>query len=273
MKQSWQDIYFPTAHEEAAWEIFHENSKSSQYNVAMTEEQAAAYVPQLTQTLSFEPYPVVKLPEKLAVLDVPLAQVIQQRATSSRLERRPLSLEDLATILYCAYGINRDSEESGVQRSLRTVPSAGALYPLEIFLHTWSVEELPPGLYHYNPLRHELRQLSAGDQTIRIASALVHKYLAVTTSVIFLIGAMFERTIGKYGDRGYRFVLLEAGHLAQNLNLAATGLGLGCINIGGYFDRQIDAMLGFDGLLQSTIYMVGLGGIPEVAAESSVEQP
>jgi SagB-type dehydrogenase family enzyme len=77
--------------------------------------------------------------------------------------------------------------------------------------------------------------------------------------MMLFITAQFERSLFKYRDRGYRFILLEAGHVAQNMNLAATALGLGSVDIGGYFDRQADELLGLDGLTHSTIYMVGIG--------------
>lgn len=75
----------------------------------------------------------------------------------------------------------------------------------------------------------------------------------------FTVDAVFERSTFKYGDRGYRYALLEAGHVAQNLNLAATALNYGCVNIGGFFDRKIDQFLGLDGLTHSTIYMMLIG--------------
>jgi len=89
---------------------------------------------------------------------------------------------------------------------------------------------------------------------------LVQKNLAYDSSVLFFITALFERATFKYGDRGYRFVLLEAGHVAQNINLASGGLRLGCMNIGGFFDRQIDDLLGLDGVTHSTVYLVAVGG-------------
>jgi SagB-type dehydrogenase family enzyme len=78
--------------------------------------------------------------------------------------------------------------------------------------------------------------------------------------MIVFITAIFERSVFKYGNRGYRFVLLEAGHVAQNLNLATTALGLSCCNIGGFFDRDVDRFLGLDGIGHSTVYLVGIGG-------------
>ena len=77
---------------------------------------------------------------------------------------------------------------------------------------------------------------------------------------MFFMTAMFERTVFKYGDRGYRFTFLEAGHVAQNMSLVATALGLGCVNIGGFYDREIDEFLGIDGLTHSTLYMLAIGG-------------
>jgi SagB-type dehydrogenase family enzyme len=83
--------------------------------------------------------------------------------------------------------------------------------------------------------------------------------LALGASLIVFITAIFERSIFKYGDRGYRFVFLEAGHVGQNINLVTNALGLGCTNIGGFFDRQIDDFLGIDGVTHSTIYMMAIG--------------
>ena len=92
-----------------------------------------------------------------------------------------------------------------------------------------------------------------------ISASIVQPDIALETSVLVFITAIFERSTFKYNDRGYRFVLLEAGHVAQNLNLAAHGLGFGYINLGGYYDRDIDEFLGLDGLNHSTVYMGGIG--------------
>ena len=102
--------------------------------------------------------------------------------------------------------------------------------------------------------------LREGDQTQQIAESLVHfqANVAYDSSVIFFLTAIFERSTFKYGARGYRFIFLEAGHVAQNFNLVATGLGLGCLNIGGYYDRAVDKLLGLDGVSHSTIYMIAV---------------
>jgi SagB-type dehydrogenase family enzyme len=93
--------------------------------------------------------------------------------------------------------------------------------------------------------------------------------LAQGASLIIFLTAIFERSTFKYGERGYRFILLEAGHVAQNLNLVANALGLGCANIGGYFDREIDDLLELDGVTHSTIYMIAIGGKTDTSKSAS----
>ncbi|HZH13077.1 MAG TPA: SagB/ThcOx family dehydrogenase [Archangium sp.] len=269
--KNWLAMHSQAPEGEVAWESFHENSKTRRHEALDARPwQAAPGNP--GGPLSFEQYPVVALPHVLAPLEMPLSQALQQRATPAHLERRQLRLEELATLLYSAYGVTRDSEDSGLQRPLRTVPSAGALHPLELFFHTRSVEGLPGGLYHYNPVEHELRRLRDGDLSAKLAAGLAPKQLAVTSSVMLFIVGLFERSTARYGDRGYRFVLLEAGHVAQNVALAATGLGLGCVPVGGYVDRSVDELLGLDGLLQSTVYMAGIGGLPTAPEQAPREE-
>lgn len=107
--------------------------------------------------------------------------------------------------------------------------------------------------------------MKPGDATQRLSEYLAQTNIAFETSAIFFITALFDCSIFKYGDRGYRFVLLEAGHVAQNINLVATALELGCGNVGGFFDRQIDDWLGLDGVTHSTLYLVGIGKkLPEL---------
>ena len=105
-----------------------------------------------------------------------------------------------------------------------------------------------------------LRRIGPGDRTGALADALVQSRLASDTTALVFITSLTERTAFKYGEAGYRFALVEAGHMAQNLALAATGLGLGAVTVGGFFHRAVDAILGLDGLSHSTLYVVALGG-------------
>jgi SagB-type dehydrogenase family enzyme len=195
----------------------------------------------------------------LSPLKFPLDDILATRVSVRNFDPCSLSLENLATLLHYAYGVTRDNQGTLFPRPLRIVPSGGALYPLEIFFHTIHVTGLDVGLYHYNPAMNNLRLLCNEDSTHKIADAMVYPNLAVNASVIFFITAIFDRSVFKYGNRVYRFILLEGGHVAQNVNLVANALGLGSVNIGGYFDREIDDLLGLDGITQSTIYMGALG--------------
>jgi SagB-type dehydrogenase family enzyme len=246
--------------EASIWETFHENSKTSRYDQFLTDMQVETLASFIIESFSYDQYPEISLPDSLTPLQLSLAEALQQRETARELEASSISLEQLATILHYSYGVNRSSEQSGFRRPLRMVASAGALYPLEFFFHTSHVEGLRAGLYHYNPMQHDLRFISVDDNTSEIAAALVQKTIAVQASLMIFITAKLEGITTKYGDRGYRYALLEAGHAAQNVNLVANALSLGCINIGGYFDRQVDALLNLDGLTHSTLYLIAVGG-------------
>ncbi len=147
-----------------------------------------------------------------------------------------------------------------IPRSVRVVPSGGGLFPLELFYYSACIKDLQAGVYHFNAIECGLRRLQTVEKTREFSASLVQPELGLGASIIIFITAIFERSTFEYGERGYRFILLEAGHVAQNLNFVANALGLGCVNIGGYFDREIDEYLDLDGITHSTIYMLAIGG-------------
>ena len=246
-------------HEESPWETFHENSKLRRYFSALPTEEVLEQVKKLHESLPFEGYPINKLPQALVHLNVPLDEAIVARSSGRDMIPSKVSLKKLATLLHYAYGIRRTDTWTSYPRSSRVVPSGGGLYPLEIFFHCAQVAGLQPGLYHYNPILHHCRFLRSGDETDRLAQATVYPAFMSKANVIIFVSALFQRSTFKYGDRGYRFTLLEAGHVAQNINLVSCALGLASVNIGGYFDAEIDEFLDIDGLLHSTVYMIAVG--------------
>ena len=259
MRESWQDLLLSPGNEDHLWELFHENSKISHYDRSPSDEEVLERMRQLHESLPFEGYPIIDLPKSLAPLHLPLVEAITSRVSVRDMAPCRLTLENLATLLHYAYGITRDNRGTALPRPFRAAPSGGALYPLELFFHSAHIEDLQAGCYHYNPSKNHLRLLRQGDATRAISEALVQPDIALGASLIVFITTIFERSIFKYGDRGYRFILLEAGHVAQNLNLVATALDLGCVNIGGFFDRHVDDLLGLDGLTHSTLYLVAIG--------------
>ncbi len=240
-------------------EQFLESSKLGLYDDFPSQEAIVGRMLELLETLPYEGYPATPLPPP-APVDTPFSEVVSSRVSARFLKPQQLDLAQLAALLHHAYGITRDNQGTGFTRPFRSAPSGGGLYPLEIYFHTKRVTGLKPGLYHYNPSNNEVRLLREGDQSQEIAESLVHfqSNVAYDSSVIFFLTAIFERSTFKYGARGYRFIFLEAGHVAQNFNLVATGLGLGCLNIGGYYDRAVDKLLGLDGVSHSTIYMTAV---------------
>lgn len=252
----------PRDGDDPAWELFHEACKTGSYDDFPPQEMLLERMRRMEESLDFDMYPAIPLPEQRAPLSMGLSEAVLTRVSARGMRPERLSLEQLATLLHHAYGVTRDNEGTGFPRPFRAAPSGGALYPLELFLHSRCLEGAPPGLYHYNPTRNELRRVLDEDQTSRIADTFIpfQSHLALDASVLVFLTAMFERSTFKYSTRGYRFVLLEAGHVAQNLNLVANGLGLASLNVGGYFDRRLDDFLGLDGLTHSAIYMVAIGG-------------
>jgi SagB-type dehydrogenase family enzyme len=261
----WNQLVVSPSGEEANWqgdvalvELFHENSKLTRFDPGVPAREVARSMQDMWESLSYEAYPAVELPPR-APIDLTLDEIIRSRHSTSSMIPATMTLPQVTTILEHSYGVTRDNEGTAFPRPFRTVPSAGALYPLEIYVHTVAVDGLAAGLYHYNPSRGALRHLREGDLSDELAASIGQPDIAYGASMMMFITAAFERCTFKYGARGYRFALLEAGHVAQNMNLAATGLGFGSLNIGGFYDRDVEAILGIDGVTHSVLYLVAVG--------------
>jgi SagB-type dehydrogenase family enzyme len=243
------------------WQLFHENSKVTSHFFMASDESIVARTREIHAVLPYENAATIPLPSEMSRSKLSFDEAVLSRVTERSVRPCKLSLTELSTILHYAYGVTRDNADTMYPRAFRTVPSGGALYPLEIYCHCTGVEGLDSGLYHYHPIQKAVQLLRAGDLRGEIAGTLVPRisHLAEDTSVMIFITALFQRTMFKYGPRGYRFVFLEAGHVAQNINLTATALQYGSVNICGYYDHKVDRFLNLDGLLHSTIYMVGIG--------------
>lgn len=169
---------------------------------------------------------------------------IQRRRSVRDYAGQPMTLEELSRLLYYADGIN--AERWG--HKLRAAPSAGALYPIEIYPVVHRVEELQPGLYHYLVRDHALELLQAGDLRGEIVRhGLMQEFLG-QANLVLVFTAIFQRLRWKYQERTYRYALLEAGHLGQNVYLAATSMGMGACAVGAFLDDDLNAMLGVDGV-------------------------
>jgi SagB-type dehydrogenase family enzyme len=152
----------------------------------------------------------------------------------------------------------------GSVQPLRAAPSAGALYPGEIYLGVRAVDGLGAGIYHYEVPDHSLARLDSGDPGDRLARVCCGQEYARQAAVVVLISAVLQRTTRKYGDRGYRYVLLDIGHLAQNLCLICSALGLSIVTTCGFYDEEAAELLGIDGRDESVMYVafIGKGAAP-----------
>lgn len=255
----WNELCLPRQEEDEPWEILHENSKTSRYEAFPDEAAVAARMAEFYESLPYAGYPEIELPEMRTVLDAPIGEVITKRVTARAMQPCKLTLLQLGTLLFNTYGITRDNADTEFPRPFRVAPSGGGLYPLEIFFHTTQIEGLASGLYHYHPERNSIRLLRDRDETLGISKFLVQDNLAFDSSILFFFTAVFERSTFKYSNRGYRFVMIEAGHVVQNLILSAAAMGLGGTPIGGFFDREVDDFLELDGHRHSTVYLAAVG--------------
>ena len=198
--------------------------------------------------------------------DVPFEQALRNRRSRRPAEDVCISPAALSALLFAASGVTERAMQP-MRPDLRTAPSAGGLYPLDVYVAVRRVEGVPQGLHHYDPDRHALAGLRLGDPASHLAAVLIDP--AHTRAAAWVIlAASFQRSRVKYGLRAFRFVLLEAGHIAQNVLLAAAAFNLAALPIGGFFDHRLDAFLRLDGLNESALYLIAVGSRhPRVQAD------
>lgn len=254
------DAYLQSEGRDIVWELFHENSKTSRAepHIYFGHHPADATVVRMMRGLrDVKPYADRDKrqlpPEEPSSAD--LDEVLLGRVSARGFSPGAIDIADLGGVLRRMQGVTRDNSDTDFPRPFRVTPSGGALYPLEVYVWARSVTGLPPGLYHYDPYQHELDELGPVD----LDAAFVQQDLVGSAAAGILISAVFFRSVFKYGERGYRFVLLEAGHVAQNALLACGGRGLAAVPVGGYFDREVDRAIGLDGLHESVVYALLLG--------------
>jgi len=187
----------------------------------------------------------------------PLEKILPKRRSVRNYAEVKITLAELSQLLFAAQGIS--GYEQGY--AFRTAPSAGALYPLEIYAVVMRVEGVSPGIYHYVIGSHGLELVKSGDFKRKLIDAALGQEMVGDAAVTFIISAVFDRTTFKYGERGYRYVYVEAGHVSQNLFLQATSLGLGSVCVGAFYDDKINALINVDGTDEAVIYMHSVGKI------------
>lgn len=193
------------------------------------------------------------------VIESPLSRLIRLRRSCRSYLPRLIGIDSVAALAAAAYGIVETARlEDDTMFFRRSVPSAGGLFPLELFAFLQRVEGLSDGLYHYDVRGHALDLV--GRNVIADLESFLYTYPFVRdANLVFTLAAVFDRNQKKYGPRGYRYTLLEAGHSAQNICLRAVELGLGTLCMGGFEDSRLNRMLGLEPSREGVVYAVAVG--------------
>ena len=197
---------------------------------------------------------------KLPVPDyqgMPLETALKKRRSIRNFKSRGISTQELSQILFAAQGITGKMYE----KSLRTAPSGGALYPIELYAAVNNVTGIEKGIYHYSVIDHSIELIKKGDYSDEITDAAFKQEMAGEASITLIMTAIFARITSKYGDRGYRYAYIECGHISQNIYLQATSLGLGSVCIGAFSDSDVNRLLEIDGKNEAAIYLHSVGKI------------
>lgn len=187
-------------------------------------------------TQESESMDIIKLPEPKYDSKVSIERALLQRRSIRTYKDESLTLSEVSQLVWAAQGVTGS-------RGLRTAPSAGALYPLEVYVVVGNVKDLADGVYKYKPSGHELLKISDGDKRTELYTAALSQSCIKRSAVVLVLSAVYERTTGKYGQRGIQYVHIEIGHAAQNIYLQAASLNLGTVFVGAFYDDQVKAVL------------------------------
>jgi len=191
----------------------------------------------------------VELPAPKTQGKISLEEVLWKRKSVRAYSQEPLRLEEVSQLLWAAQGITHDEKR-------RTAPSAGATYPLEIYLAVNRVEGLAPGIYHYINKSHSLELTKTGNFGKALRDAALGPDMLETAAVNIVVTAVYERTSLRYGERAPRYVHMEVGHVGQNIYLQAEALGLGTVAVGAFDDEKVQSLMGIE---EKVLYILPVG--------------
>lgn len=201
----------------------------------------------------------IQLPDPKSVqkLVMPLQEAIEGRKSIRRYSDQPLTLEELSNLLWCTQGVRAVSSRPA---TLRNVPSAGSRHAFETYLLINRVEGLTPGIYRFSAIHHHLIEIDIQQEIgQKVVKGCWDQQFIANSAVFFLWTAVPYRMSWRYGERGYRYLYLDAGHVCQNLYLSAESIGCGVCAVAAFDDEEMNSLLGLDGENQFLIYCAALG--------------
>jgi len=193
----------------------------------------------------------IELPPPVEKGTMSVESALRARRSVRRFKDAPLSLAEVSQLLWSAQGVTHPA-------GLRTAPSAGALYPLELHLVVGEVSGLPAGVYRYRVGSHQLARVATGDRRATLSDAALGQGWIAKAAAVLVVSAVYDRTTVKYGRRGDRYVHLEAGHVAENVALQAVALGLGMTPVGAFHDQRVKSVVEMANREQP-LYLLPLG--------------
>jgi SagB-type dehydrogenase family enzyme len=197
----------------------------------------------------------IKLPKPDINKSFTLTELLKLRKSVREYKNEPLSIAEVSNLLWAATGISRIEDKY----QFRTAPSAGALYPIETYIVVNNITGLDKGIYHYKIEDHKLEIVLLGNYGGPLAEAALGQDMCSEAPIVFVFTAIFQRSKWKYLQRAYRYIYLDCGHIAQNLSLAVTALGLGGCHIAAFYDDKLNQLLTLDGQEESAIYLMSVG--------------
>jgi SagB-type dehydrogenase family enzyme len=205
----------------------------------------------------------VKLPPPALDGSVSVERCLAQRRSVRRYSSRPLKLAEVSQLLWAAYGVTEPMPNvRGVRGGLKTAPSAGGLYPLELYIVAGNVTALDPGIYRYRPETHDLVLVQIGDRRKPLAQAALGQTMIRDAPASLVFSAVFSRTTGKYGTRGrQRYVCMDLGHSAENVYLQCGSLGLGTCAVGAFDDAGVKGVVPMRDA-EEPLYIMPVGHLP-----------
>jgi SagB-type dehydrogenase family enzyme len=205
--------------------------------------------------------PRVPLPPARPAVNMSVEEAITNRVSGRNYATTPLGGEQLAALLYLANAVRRSEAADGANWYQRNVPSSGNLGSIEIYPVIMNVAGMAPGIYHFDSVQHDLAQLRAGQFSTWLREYVFLQLEFSEAAVALVLTGAVARLTAKYGLRGYRMALLDAGHVSENIYLAATGLGLHVCATAGFIDDELDEALGLDGLETTTLIVLLVGAV------------
>lgn len=237
-------------------ELFHENTKQRRHQTCQELVELENLMPSFRRVPGAER---IRLPEIDRSTDRSFEETVLCRRSVRDYSGLPVQLKDLAYILRYSYGMTGRMRLGRHRIPLLASPSAGALYPMDLYLVSFNVEGIKEGIYHYNVPQNSLELTRPGDHRGLLYQYVHRQNMIKKANAVAAITGDLKKIRPKYKERGYRYLLIEAGHICQNIYLTATALNLGAVSIGGFLDDQLNSLLGLDGLNDFVIYLVAVG--------------